>query len=192
MHRLAMLLLGLGLSMSLRLGAEVTAAVDIKQADSLATLLQRAPHTDRIIVRLKGGENGAAGAAAKSVVIRESLAKRLGQRAGKTFSPHRVMGDNAQVIKLNRRHSLQEIDDIARALAQDPDVLEVIPDRLAFPQLTPNDPQYANQWALSAAQGRQCSGCLGHHHRQCHAGDRRHRHRQIESRRPGRTLGWWL
>ena len=172
-----MLLLGLGLSMSLGLGAEVTAAVDIKQADSLATLLQRAPHTDRIIVRLKGGEKGAAGAAAMTAVIRESLAKRLGQRVGKTFSSHRVMGDNAQVIKLNRRHSLQEIDDIARALAQDPDVLEVIPDRLAFPQLTPNDPQYTNQWALSSAQGVNAAGAWDIKTGDPQPRHRHHRHR---------------
>ena len=115
-------------------------------------------HTDRLIVRLKGGEQGTAGQAVRSKPLRDTLAARFSQLGGETLTSHRVMGDRAQVMKLSRRYSLTELQDLAQKLLADPDVLEVIPDRLAFPQLTPNDPQFANQWALSATQGVNAPG----------------------------------
>ncbi len=63
------------------------------------------------------------------------------------------MGDGAHVIQLNRRMPMHEVSAIARRIAQDPDVLDVLPDRLFFPQLTPTDPQYTNQWNLTQANG---------------------------------------
>ena len=46
-----------------------------------------------------------------------------------------------------------EIQAIVKRLAADPEVLEILPDRLFFPQATPTDPLYANQWNLTQANG---------------------------------------
>src|SRR5438132_11760966 len=105
--------------------------------------------TDRLIVRLKGG----APALTKSAIDRDAIAARLEARSGELMRPLRVMGDGAQVMQLFRRLSTAEIERAVSHLHGDPDILEVLPDRIFFPALTPGDPQYASQWALTAAQG---------------------------------------
>ena len=73
------------------------------------------------------------------------------------LTPHRRMADGAEVMKLGSRHSPETIAQLCQQLLSDPalanDIAEVLPDRLFFPQLTPNDPQYANQWALNGTNG---------------------------------------
>ena len=59
----------------------------------------------------------------------------------------------AQVMILPRRMPPGEIESLIRRRANDPDVIEILPDRIFFPVLTPSDPQYANQWYLGAASG---------------------------------------
>jgi serine protease len=104
--------------------------------------------TDRIIVRLKGG----APAQAYDAAQRQALAGRISQLSGEALELVRVMGDGAQVMSLPRRLPPQAIR--ARfAPLQDPDVLEIVPDRLFFPALVPNDAQYVNQWYLDATNG---------------------------------------
>src|SRR5450631_3290471 len=105
--------------------------------------------TDRLIVRLKGG----APALTKSAVEREALAARMQARSGELMLAHRVMGDGSQVMRLFRRLSSGEIRALAQRYGEDPEVIEILPDRIYLPALTPNDPLYPNQWYLSAANG---------------------------------------
>ena len=105
--------------------------------------------TDRVIVRLKGG----APAQTRSAADRESLADRLSARVGERLVPLRVMGDGAQVMQLPRKMPPAAIEARYGHLADDPDVIEIVPDRLFVPALTPSDPQYGDQWYLSAGSG---------------------------------------
>lgn len=98
--------------------------------------------SDRVIVRLKGG----APAVEHNRVEREAIAARLSSRTGELMRPLRVMGDGAQVMQLFRRVAKGRILDLAAATAGDPDVIEVLPDRIFFPALTPTDPLFARQW----------------------------------------------
>ena len=72
-----------------------------------------------------------------------------------TLTPHRRMGDGAEVMRLPTRVSPDEIATLRQQLLADPEVADVIPDRLYFPQLTPSDPRYTNgeQWALNGPNG---------------------------------------
>ena len=116
-----------------------------------ASILTR---TDRLIVRMKNSAAPRiAASAAQHAAAREHLSRHLQPLTHESLTPLRTMGDGAHVIKLNRRLPLDEMNRIAAQLARDPDVLDVIPDRLYFPQATPTDPQYANQWYLSATNG---------------------------------------
>ncbi len=116
--------------------------------------------TDRIIVRLKSAAaqeitRAPAGDREKK---RRDFAKRLETVAGEVLQHTRSMGDGSQVLKLSARKNKGQITALAAKLERDPDVLEVLPDRLYFPQLVPNDAQFANQWALSAANGVNAPG----------------------------------
>ena len=104
--------------------------------------------TDRIIVRLKGG----AASLAKSAAEQAGLARRLSDPLGEPLSPVRVMGDGAMVLRLPRRMTSAEIRS-RYAGPRHPDVLEIVPDRIFQPALTPTDPQYADQWYLGASNG---------------------------------------
>jgi serine protease len=65
----------------------------------------------------------------------------------------RTTGDGREVLRLSRRLGPAEFEALARRLAADPAVAEVLPDRLFFPSLVPNDPQYGAQWALYETHG---------------------------------------
>src|SRR5258706_2410350 len=65
----------------------------------------------------------------------------------------RVMGDGSHVMKLFRRLPAAAIEAISHRFANDPEIVEILPDRIAFPALNPNDSQFALQWALTASQG---------------------------------------
>ena len=77
------------------------------------------------------------------------------QQRDLTLVPRRRMADGAEVMQLNARISPTEIAALRRQILADPDVADVLPDRLFFPQLTPNDPRYVNdeQWALNGTHG---------------------------------------
>ena len=102
-----------------------------------------------MLFRSKGG----APAHSVNAAAREAIAARLFAQSGEAMSAHRVMGDGAQVMKLSRRLSVAEITRLAQRFAHDPDVLEILPDRIFFPAVTPTDPLFASQWALGAANG---------------------------------------
>ena len=110
--------------------------------------------TDRLIVRMKHDTVARTALPdADHAVARERIGRKLQSMTPESITPLRTMGDGAHVIKLTRRLPLGEIQRIAATLAKDPDVLDIVPDRLFFPQATPTDPQYVNQWNLSQASG---------------------------------------
>jgi alpha-tubulin suppressor-like RCC1 family protein len=111
--------------------------------------------TDQLIVRVRGPGVPPASAALERGA---ALASRLSMQGGELMAHHRVMGDGSHVMKLLRRLPTAQIEAIARRFADDAEVIEVLPDRIAFPTLTPNDPQFAAQWALSLANGVNAPG----------------------------------
>ena len=58
---------------------------------------------------------------------------------------HAVSGD-AHALRLPERLPIEQVEAIAKQLMTLPDVLYAEPDLIMFPALTPNDPQYGNQW----------------------------------------------
>ncbi|HQY47165.1 MAG TPA: S8 family serine peptidase, partial [Usitatibacteraceae bacterium] len=97
--------------------------------------------TDRIVVRLK--------AEAKSGRAADALSARAGERLERV----RTTGDGREVLRLGRRVDAAQFAALARRLAADPAVADVLPDRVFFPSLLPDDPQYGSQWALFEAHG---------------------------------------
>jgi hypothetical protein len=113
--------------------------------------------TDQLIVRVRGpGVPPAAIALERGV----ALASRLSAQGGEPMTHHRVMGDGSHVMKLTRRMPSAAIEAFARRFDNDPDVVEILPDRIAFPALSANDPRYLTneQWALSLANGINAPG----------------------------------
>ena len=113
--------------------------------------------TDRLIVRLRVAsiENyrvarDTLGAQSEA---RERVSTRLQSLTPEPLAPVRTMGDGSLVIRLSRRLPAAQLRPLIRQLAADAEVLEILPDRLYFPQLTPTDPLYASQWNLSQASG---------------------------------------
>lgn len=94
--------------------------------------------TDRLIVRLRS-----------NVLVTQSLHRHLRRLAQGPLTPHRVMGNGAQVYQLAAHMPLSHVAAIAARLAHDPNVLYAEPDvRVRGDAITPNDPMYAQQWDL--------------------------------------------
>lgn len=100
---------------------------------------------DRFIVKYKSGS--AEGRSASSV---QPMLDRLA--GGLPSRPHhsRRMGIGADVIITERKLSAREAKAFMRAIAADPDVEYVEPDRVMSVQMVPNDPEYARQWGLKS------------------------------------------
>ncbi len=103
--------------------------------------------TDRVIVRIR-----ADGATAKRAIPREEMTALAGDALGERLEFHRVMGDGALVMRLSRRLAPSQIEARAKAFELDGTTVEIEPDRIAFPQLVPND-QLFPAWHLSGANG---------------------------------------
>src|SRR5262249_51873430 len=105
--------------------------------------------TDQIIVRVKGP-----GVPAPAVAEQRgnSLAARMSGQ-GEAMSHKRVMGDGSHVMKLTRRLPQPAFDAMVRRFERDDEIVQILPDRVAFPALFPNDPQSSAQWWLTASQG---------------------------------------
>jgi serine protease len=95
--------------------------------------------TDRLIVRMRPGQ-----------LQTDAVHAHLSRLAGLALTPHRVMGDQAQVYRLPGRLPVKEVAGIAQRLNRDPGVLYAVPDRLAHATAftPPNDPLYSQQWDL--------------------------------------------
>jgi len=71
--------------------------------------------------------------------------------AGIALTHVRFMSGDGHVLKLPNAMTLTEVEAIAKKLSADPGVQYAEPDVRMYPMLTPNDPQYANQWHYKAA-----------------------------------------
>ena len=108
--------------------------------------------TDRIIVKYRNAPiassaaaPSAASAAAADVQVRgtANAAARLGVQLSRLHAT--ALG--SQVLKVDRRLSLAEATQLARDIAAgDPSVEYAEPDRMMHATLTPNDPDYNQQW----------------------------------------------
>jgi subtilisin family serine protease len=71
---------------------------------------------------------------------------RLSEAAGVPLTYEREMSGDAQVLGLPTRLPLADVQAIADSLSALPEVEYAEPDAIMVPMLTPNDPQYPNQW----------------------------------------------
>ena len=72
--------------------------------------------------------------------------QRLSEAAGVPLTYEREMSGDAYVLALPARMPLAEVQAIADRLSALPEVEYAEPDAIMVPMLTPNDPQYGNQW----------------------------------------------
>src|SRR4029079_12478491 len=72
---------------------------------------------------------------------------------GELMQPHRVMGDGAQVMQLFRALPPAAVEQLVRRIGDDPDIAEILPDRIFLTALVPNETLWPQQWALMAANG---------------------------------------
>jgi alpha-tubulin suppressor-like RCC1 family protein len=105
--------------------------------------------TDQVIVRVRGpGVPAAEVANARG----QSLAARISS-GSEPVTHRRVTGDGSHVMKLFRRLPTAAIEAMSHRFVNDADIVEILPDRIAFPALSPNDPQFAQQWPLWSTNG---------------------------------------
>ncbi len=95
--------------------------------------------TDQIIVRYRK-------AAQLATITTAEQAAQLSQAAGVTLKFQREMSDNAIVLKLPKRLSEKEVQEIANRIALLPEVELAKADIIFKHQLTPNDTRYGEQW----------------------------------------------
>jgi subtilisin family serine protease len=72
--------------------------------------------------------------------------ERLSEAAGVSVTYFREMSGDAHVLRLPERLPLEQVQAISENLMQLPEVEYAEPDAIMYPMLTPNDPQYTNQW----------------------------------------------
>jgi serine protease len=117
----------------------------------LAAMAADAGFTDRIIVKYRN-TSAVTAAAGQAAQLRgtELPAARLGV----TMSRVRSTALGSQVLRLDRRLSLADAEQLARDIAaSDPNVEYAEPDRIMRRTLTPNDPRYNEQWHYFEAAG---------------------------------------
>lgn len=141
-HAVCMALISLGVMTSAHAGASPGAwsAAPVLPADLL---------TDRIIVKYKDADLG--GAPSQAALAKARVA---GNRQGVQLSHLRRTGLGADVLKLDKRVSAEQVRALARDLkAGDASIEYAEPDRILRAQLTPNDALYAQQWHYFDAVG---------------------------------------
>lgn len=105
-------------------------------------------YTDRLIVKYRNPSllrQAAAGNGRADTAVNDQVNK-LSAAAGLELKHFRFMSADAHVLQLPQRMTLAEAATVASNLKNDPGVEYAEPDRRLFPLLTPNDPQYINQW----------------------------------------------
>jgi serine protease len=115
----------------------------------LAASAADANFTDRIIVKYR---TTAATTAAAATQARG--AELSAQRFGVAMNHLRTTALGSQVLKVDRRLSLAEAEQLAADIkASDPNVEYAEPDRILRKDFTPNDPRYNEQWHYFEAAG---------------------------------------
>jgi serine protease len=128
---------------SLALGLMLLSPVVASAAD--------AGFTDRIIVKYRN-TSAAAAAAGQDTQLRGTDLPAA--RLGITMSRVRATALGSQVLKVDRRLSIVEAEQLARDIvASDPNVEYAEPDRIMRRTLTPNDTRYNEQWHYFEAAG---------------------------------------
>jgi serine protease len=118
-------------------GSEAVSGVPASQVDA-----QLAQPTDQIIIKYKTLAMQASAFNPASAAAMQ----RLSDAAGVSLTYEREMSGDAQVLGLPARMPLAEVQAIADSLSALPEVEYAEPDAIMVPMLTPNDPQYLNQW----------------------------------------------
>ncbi|HEY1156199.1 MAG TPA: peptidase S8/S53 subtilisin kexin sedolisin, partial [Arthrobacter sp.] len=98
--------------------------------------------TDQFIVKFKPSAAGSA------VERGKTYAKAAGDTSIDVREVKTTAGD-AKVVKASRRLNAAESQRMLESIAAGANVASVEPDILMYPSATPNDPYYAQQWALS-------------------------------------------
>jgi serine protease len=124
-------------------------AIGLMLCVPLAAAAADSGFTDRIIVKYRTTPTSL-NAQASQMRGTELPAARLGV----AMSHVRTTALGSQVLKVNRRMSLGEAEQLARDIvASDPNVEYAEPDRILRRTLTPNDPRYNEQWHYFEATG---------------------------------------
>jgi serine protease len=107
----------------------------------------RGQQSDRLIIKLKTNNRFQT-----SSQINQYITK-LGNKVGERFSRIRRTGNGAQVMRLPKRRSLDDLWSMAKIIAQDPQVAYVEPDVMLQPMFVPDDSRYNEQWDFFEATG---------------------------------------
>lgn len=83
-------------------------------------------------------------------MVSANEAARLSVLGGAMLTPLRVMSGDAQVLRLSAKVSVAQAEAMAGKLMEDPAIEYAEPDRIAVPQIVPNDPQFNKQWHFHA------------------------------------------
>lgn len=102
----------------------------------------------RVIVKWRGPVSIATQSTATARAVSDAEA-----RIGVASTSLRTLATGAEVRRLNRRVSAQELRDLIASLAADPNVEYAEEDRLLKRLLTPTDSRYAEQWHYYEATG---------------------------------------
>ena len=114
-----------------------------------AKLDTRSPRLARIIVKFRDPRLAADAAADRP--LSDTRVSQLSARAGRPLAFGRTMSwAGVHLLHLLRKAPQDEVEAIAAAIAQDPDVEWAEPDILMFPHRVPSDPLYAQQWHYMA------------------------------------------
>ncbi len=98
--------------------------------------------TDQIIVQYRAE----ADLSGEKAADRDERMAALSAAANLPLTYLRPMSGDAHVLQLPTPLPVAQVETISQELARLPDVAYAEPDRRMFPALTPNDPQYTNQW----------------------------------------------
>jgi serine protease len=97
-----------------------------------------ADSTDQVIVKYRQP--------AVSAARIGSMSTRILHTTGLTLSPLGHTHNQAQILKLERRIPLDELQGVIEEIKTDPEVEYAEPDLIMVPLFTPNDPRYGEQW----------------------------------------------
>jgi serine protease len=117
-------------------------AIGLMLVSPLAAHAANATYTDRIIVKYKTTATGAPAQASQARGT-DLPAQRFGVVMGRV----RTTALGSQVLKVDRKLSLADAEELARDIAaSDPNVEYAEPDRIMRHTFTPNDTRYNEQW----------------------------------------------
>ena len=103
--------------------------------------------SDRLIVKFKSNSQ------LKTSRQIDQYISKLSNKVGARFSRMRKTGSGAQVMRLPKRRSMDDLWSMAKIIAQDPQVAYVEPDVMLEPMFVPDDSRYNEQWDFFEATG---------------------------------------